>query len=1341
MRNLKSTFAIVALLFAQVGQAATQYETDPQNFYVDGQSINQALSTVNSIMCYVSAMKPDSFVNDGAYKATIYEEDCETGAADASSEQSSATATSASSSSTASSTTTTTGEGKTATTAVLQVSRLNSISPVRALAWVSAPSQSPDDPYDIDQKIYVDVSQTGGVTDTSPNGDFEMNFSIHADGATEYFNNGQWFGEGYIEASGGSLKFKEFGMGFENDIATEFLANGDKRGVYKEFANFLNWDFETQGEPYFFEPGWYETATEEEQAEADSLQVNVQAIYQFYMSAADKGYCRRLSQANRIEWPNVPLIEERRQAEFVKQEAAEAEGKTYEIDFDAIYGPIITLVYGENEEGTFIDETTGAYSEAGLVIGEECFTTDRTKAQRNVHRYGVYNSDGSRLANTNPAFPMVAEVTRTLADGTEVTERAHAWADYWGVHLDPRSRPLVSDDTIFEKESHGFVASADSERQEYTLRSTDLKIEKRTTSYLALNDIDGLTLAFWAGDDWWGTEFRNLLGAGTDNDQSGYLTQFQEFEGSYDAATSTFTFTEGINFDGGYQKKTLVDEGLSNITFTTAEWQDAMYKEWGVTTQNNEDGTTTKIKEDWYQKEVRNLGVWSHDTRQWYEITAEAMAAPTSAVKTAGIRTETTEFVSPSDVTETLYCLRECLDGSKVPTTFEDALSENYDEYGYVTSPYFDIGEYLKEDLTMTKVERGFWNFAEAAEDFASTIGTNTDTRVLLGRQIAIADYVNGDPSLPLYSRADGYQESGEVSSDGKTGDGRLNFFSWDGFSANNLNKLLSKSSDPSDYGVVPAVHLDLREIPEAGSSGVVKMVVTVIEGNNNSLDSGERAVSSEANLNWSSDGSTFTVTVPETASTTMTLVTRDNVAFSGTYGNSNADSYGYAGGQIMTGTAGGTGITYKMWRIFGGHHDLDNLYAGGLGSFFETNREYTASVDISTVSGDSLTWSMDDRFEYSYIDESGNVQEESGGQINTVGLQKLQFKFRTYDDANVTREETYRKGEYREGLQLADMGSYTQSGGQMLDQNGVALGKGSVANAALAKLENPENQLRNARFKMPDNEWDSRSVSWGIRTGELAPASELANLECRKNGLAQEYDNHPVYGRSSDVKRYCSYKLWEDVNVKYNIMLETRPNYEVVYANAVDTNAVIGEVVQIDEPRTMYYTVPEDSTLYGKDAGKRVRLEHNGHGNLHGIPGFVYDTATGEDLGEFVNEWKDTYRYISRFTIPDGAQIEDGADSSITYKVKALDGEEWLTPADGSISGIADLRGSYTTLYQGDESDLVKRRDLRNIGFEDWDGDGFNDNDRYIGDEPTPTVNSGETAVVHGEIIYDPTP
>ena len=1336
MLNYKSTLSIVALLFISSAQAGTQFEDDPQNFYVDGQSINEALQTVNNIMCMVSAMRPDAYVNDGAYAATIYEEDCETGGADASSEQSAATATSAASSSTASSTTTTTGEGKTANTAVLQVSRLNSISPVKALAWISVPAQNANSQDDFDMKIYADVAQTGGVTETSPNGDFSMNFSLHADGAQSYLRDGEYLGQGYIEASGGSLKFKEHMRNGSNDIAAVFLANGDKRGVYKEYAGFSLWDYETMGEAPWWQPGFWENATEEERQEANSYQIDVEAVYQFYLGAADKGYCRRLSEAYRLDYPTQAEADEAFEAEVAKEQAAQLEGKTYEIDWDSLWQPRKTPVY----EVGGVDETTGAYAEAGLVVGEECFTIDRNKAQRNVHRYGVYNADGSRLANENPGFPMLAEVERETEDGTQFTDRVHAWADYWGVHVDPRGRSLIDANTIFERENHGFVESDDTVKQQFTLKSSDLRIEKRTTSYVALNDIDGISLAWHTGDNWWRDEFLNLFG-----DQAALIDQFQEFEGSFDAATSTFTFTEGINFNNGYEKKDLTDEGYSDVSFTITEWQSTMFKEWGVTITNNEDGTTTKIKEDWYHKEIRSLGVWSHDTRQWYEINDGAMSSPTTAEKGAGIRTETNEFVAPADITETLYCLRECLDGAKVPTTFEDAITGTYDEFGYVTSPYFDIGEYLKADVTKTVVERGFWNFSEAAENFATTVATNTDNRVLIGRQIAIADYVNGDPDLPLYSRADGNQEQGAVSADGKTGDGQLNFYSWDGFSKNNLNKLLSAPSSPSDYGVVPAVHLDLRELPASGS-GVIKMVVTVLEGGDDELQAGERAVSSEANLNWSSDGSSITVTIPETSSTTMTLVSRENVAVSGTYGNSNADSYTYGGGAVMTGEAGGTGITYKMWRIFSGHSGLDNLYTAGLGEFFEANQEYTATVQIVPVSGDSLTWSMDDRYDFTYIDENGDLVEQSGGQVNTIGLQKMRFRFRTYDDSEVTREETYRKGEYREGLQLADMGSYTQVDGQILDQNGVALSKGDVANAALATMENPQDALRDARFRMPENEWDSRSVSWGIRTGELAPASELANMECRKNGLAEDYDDHPVYGRSSEITRYCSHKLWQDVTVKYNISLETRPNYEVVYANEVDANAVLGEVVQIDEPKTMYFEVPEDvdadgNNVFGKDAGKRVRLEYNGHGNLRGIPGFVYDTATGEDLGEFVNNWKDTYRYISRFVMPDGAEIVDGADSSIKYKVKALDGEEWLTPADGSIPGVASLLDTYTALYDGDEADLVQNRDLRVIGFEDYDGDGTNDNDRYIGDEPTPTVNNGETAVVHGEIVYDPTP
>ena len=63
----------------------------------------------------------------------------------------------------------------------------------------------------------------------------------------EYLRDGQWMGEGFIQASGGSLKFKEFGNGQENDIATEFSPMETSEAFIKSLLDFLNWDFETQG--------------------------------------------------------------------------------------------------------------------------------------------------------------------------------------------------------------------------------------------------------------------------------------------------------------------------------------------------------------------------------------------------------------------------------------------------------------------------------------------------------------------------------------------------------------------------------------------------------------------------------------------------------------------------------------------------------------------------------------------------------------------------------------------------------------------------------------------------------------------------------------------------------------------------------------------------------------------------------------------------------------------------------------------------------------------------------------------------------------------------------------
>ena len=134
------------------------------------------------------------------------------------------------------------------------------------------------------------------------------------------------------------------------------------------------------------------------------------------------------------------------------------------------------------------------------------------------------------------------------------------------------------------------------------------------------------------------------------------------------------------------------------------------------------------------------------------------MADPTSATREAGIRTETNEFISPTDITETLYCIRECLDGAKIQQTFADALSMvggnggsqeggsmggqegeamggqeggmmsggGGGNNGFVTSPFADVGEYLKEDVTQVRVERGFWTKSEATDGFHHVGPTKT---------------------------------------------------------------------------------------------------------------------------------------------------------------------------------------------------------------------------------------------------------------------------------------------------------------------------------------------------------------------------------------------------------------------------------------------------------------------------------------------------------------------------------------------------------------------------------------------------------------------------------------
>jgi hypothetical protein len=224
------TISAVGLLSATFLAASTAsanpptsgaYVNDEQRFFVEGQPLTDAIEQASAIICYMASMRPDSFVNDGAYVAKIYEDRCETSGANATSEQASATATSSQSSTTASSSTSSTSiETEQALEAVLDVRLANADEPVKARVWVDNKAQ---DEFELDSKIYIKVNQTGGVSDEAPNGEFEMWFSMHLDGDADLFGkfaggpsgndgpgfeivDGQALGQGYLKASGVELQ-------------------------------------------------------------------------------------------------------------------------------------------------------------------------------------------------------------------------------------------------------------------------------------------------------------------------------------------------------------------------------------------------------------------------------------------------------------------------------------------------------------------------------------------------------------------------------------------------------------------------------------------------------------------------------------------------------------------------------------------------------------------------------------------------------------------------------------------------------------------------------------------------------------------------------------------------------------------------------------------------------------------------------------------------------------------------------------------------------------------------------------------------------------------------------
>ena len=307
--------------------------------------------------------------------------------------------------------------------------------------------------------------------------------------------------------------------------------------------------------------------------------------------------------------------------------------------------------------------------------------------------------------------------------------------------------------------------------------------------------------------------------------------------------------------------------------------------------------------------------------------------------------------------------------------------------------------------------------------------------------------------------------------------------------------------------------------------------------------------------------------------------------------------------------------------------------------------------------------------------------------------------------------------GNWFPGILASSVKTYTVSGIKILDSTNTEI-------MFPADVTKPAEQLKQSVFQWP---WGSTNeLQWGVGTGRLlASTSDLDKLECEKDSGGDYRDTHPTF--SASAKRYCPDKLYDDDST-------ITTWYEVRFgANRWDrkkflTDQATSQDVVFTPPTTLYYTVP-DEAKYGDDRGKKIRLDYQGFGELHGIPGEVINTLTGESLGQYYSgEWNDNLRYTHRFIIEKDAAGNDptvttGGASPTTYKVKALEGDEWLTLKTSA-------KGTLT--YTGTAADMPASSVLEDV-HPGATGGG-------IGAEPTTgLLNAGKASVIHGtKVISD---
>ncbi len=369
-------------------------------------------------------------------------------------------------------------------------------------------------------------------------------------------------------------------------------------------------------------------------------------------------------------------------------------------------------------------------------------------------------------------------------------------------------------------------------------------------------------------------------------------------------------------------------------------------------------------------------------------------------------------------------------------------------------------------------------------------------------------------------------------------------------------------------------------------------------------------------------------------------------------------------------------------------------------------------------------------------------------------------FKEEVYTDWNTNGEFNAANGEFKMspgdhmwigGTKAADIVTYTVNSGSILDSsaaltwaNGVSISIPSTSSVdVLTKISSAtrelEDTIRNFNYyEKPyslgtTNNYTRRAGHWFDMEVFENTTLNLNAVECdkRDDGEYQGYapevkkvsDNTSYMVNIATSKYYCSDKLHRGaLTTTYRIGVMQRPEYSL-------SNATTGAEISISPPETLTFTVPASGMRYnfsGIDySGQKFLLKFEGFGELHNIPGRVVNTCTGVEVGKYVSNWDQCYRYVHDFVIPDGTILTNSDATKPNVKVLGLRGDDFITKKTDSETA------TLATTYSVPKEDLPPFSFLKN--------NSQSSSSDYIGAKPTTgIINNGNPSVVHGQTVFE---